>query len=246
MLYYTLYINIAKEGVRYMSYTPSILIADDDANIASLVKLYLEKEGFNTVIAHNGGEALEKFKAQASSLVILDIMMPVMDGYAVCKEIRRISNVPIIMLTAKGETFDKVLGLELGADDYVVKPFEPKELVARVKAVLRRYETKSDNATLEIVYPNISINLTNYELKLAGKTVDIPPKELELLYFLASNPNKVYTREQLLEQVWDFDYFGDSRTVDVHIKRLREKLEGYENNWQLKTVWGVGYKFELN
>ena len=173
-------------------------------------------------------------------------MLPKMDGFQVCREIRRVSNIPIIMLTAKGETFDKVLGLELGADDYMVKPFENKELVARIKAILRRYDPK-DNSDKEVVYPNIIINLTNYELKINGASVDIPPKELELLYFLATNPNKVFTREQLLETVWGFDYFGDSRTVDVHVKRLREKLEkaGENVNWQLKTVWGVGYKFEV-
>ncbi len=171
--------------------------------------------------------------------------MPEMDGWQVCREIRRVSNIPIIMLTAKGETFDKVLGLELGADDYMVKPFEPKELIARVKAVLRRSDTKETTAEKEIVFPNLTINLSNYELKISGNIVEVPPKELELLYFLASNPNRVFTREQLLEEVWGFDYFGDSRTVDVHIKRLREKLEDVEANWQLKTVWGVGYKFEV-
>lgn len=222
-----------------------IMIVDDDANITELIRLYLEKEGFETVTASNGKIALDLFKESAPSIVILDIMMPEMDGWQVCREIRRISNIPIIMLTAKGETFDKVLGLELGADDYMVKPFETKELVARVKAVLRRSETKSADTMKEIVYPNLTINLSNYELKLNGKIIEIPPKELELLYFLASNPNRVFTREQLLEEVWGFDYFGDSRTVDVHIKRLREKLEGVEGTWSLKTVWGVGYKFEV-
>jgi two-component system OmpR family response regulator len=222
-----------------------ILIVDDDTNIVELIRLYLEKEGFSASVAHNGAKALQLFKEEAPSLVILDIMMPEMDGWQVCREIRRISNIPIIMLTAKGETFDKVLGLELGADDYMVKPFETKELVARVKAVLRRFESKDSQTVKEIVYPNLTINLSNYELKLSGKIVEVPPKELELLYFLASNPNRVFTREQLLEEVWGFDYFGDSRTVDVHIKRLREKLEGIDANWQLKTVWGVGYKFEV-
>lgn len=222
-----------------------ILIVDDDTNIVELIRLYLEKEGFSASVANNGVKALELFKEEAPSLVILDIMMPEMDGWQVCREIRRISNIPIIMLTAKGETFDKVLGLELGADDYMVKPFETKELVARVKAVLRRFESKDSQTVKEIVYPNLTINLSNYELKLSGKIVEVPPKELELLYFLASNPNRVFTREQLLEEVWGFDYFGDSRTVDVHIKRLREKLEGIDANWQLKTVWGVGYKFEV-
>ena len=222
-----------------------VLIVDDDAHIAELIRLYLEKEGFKTSVASDGALALKKFKEDAPSIVILDIMMPEMDGWQVCREIRRISNIPIIMLTAKGETFDKVLGLELGADDYMVKPFEPKELIARVKAVLRRFEAKDTQTVKEIVFPNLSINLSNYELKITGNIIEIPPKELELLYFLASNPNRVYTREQLLEEVWGFDYFGDSRTVDVHVKRLREKLEGVEGNWQLKTVWGVGYKFEV-
>ena len=222
-----------------------ILIVDDDTNINELIKLYLDKEGFQTISAFNGKEAISKFNSENPSLIILDIMMPEIDGWQVCREIRRTSNVPIIMLTAKGETFDKVLGLELGADDYMVKPFETKELVARVKAVLRRFENKEEDKREEISYTNISVNLTNYELKLNDRIIEIPPKELELLFFLASNPNRVFTREQLLEEVWGFDYFGDSRTVDVHIKRLREKLEGIEGNWQLKTVWGVGYKFEV-
>lgn len=222
-----------------------VLIADDDQHIAELIKVYFEKDGFSTVTANNGKKAVELFKSEAPAIVILDVMMPEMDGWQVCREIRRVSNIPIIMLTAKGETFDKVLGLELGADDYMVKPFEPKELIARVKAVLRRSDTKEASTEKEIVFPNLTINLSNYELKINGNIVEIPPKELELLYFLASNPNRVFTREQLLEEVWGFDYFGDSRTVDVHIKRLREKLEGVEANWQLKTVWGVGYKFEV-
>ncbi|MBQ2664049.1 MAG: response regulator transcription factor [Clostridia bacterium] len=222
-----------------------VLIADDDNNISELIKVYFEKDGFQTVVAHDGKQAVELFKSEAPSIVILDVMMPEMDGWQVCREIRRVSNIPIIMLTAKGETFDKVLGLELGADDYMVKPFDPKELIARVKAVLRRSETKETNTEKELVFPNLTINLTNYELKINGTITEVPPKELELLYFLASNPNRVFTREQLLEQVWGFDYFGDSRTVDVHIKRLREKLEGIEGNWSLKTVWGVGYKFEV-
>lgn len=222
-----------------------VLIVDDDEHIVELIKIYMDKEGFETVTAYNGKTAIELFKSEAPAIVILDVMMPETDGWQVCREIRRVSNIPIIMLTAKGETFDKVLGLELGADDYMVKPFEPKELIARVKAVLRRTDTKESGAEKEIVFPNLTINLTNYELKISGNIVEIPPKELELLYFLASNPNRVFTREQLLEEVWGFDYFGDSRTVDVHIKRLREKLEGVEANWQLKTVWGVGYKFEV-
>ncbi len=222
-----------------------VLVVDDDKNICELIRLYLEKEGFSVVLAYDGQSAVELFKENTPSVVLLDVMLPKMDGFQVCREIRRISNIPIIMLTAKGETFDKVLGLELGADDYMVKPFENKELVARIKAVLRRYDPK-DNKDKEVVYPNIVINLSNYELKINGNSIDIPPKELELLYFLATNPNKVFTREQLLETVWGFDYFGDSRTVDVHVKRLREKLElAGEQNWQLKTVWGVGYKFEV-
>lgn len=223
-----------------------ILIADDDANICELVRLYLEKEGYETVVCFNGEKALEIFRGGGIDLAILDIMMPKTDGVTVCREIRKESQMPIIMLTAKGETFDKVLCLELGADDYVVKPFEGKELVARVKAVLRRTaNTKNEEAEKVVSYDNITVNLTNYELILGGKSIDIPPKELELLYFLASHPNRVFTREQLLEDVWGFDYFGDSRTVDVHVKRLREKLEGFDKNWQLKTVWSVGYKFEV-
>ncbi len=223
-----------------------ILIADDDKNIVELLRLYIEKEGFSTIIAYDGKQAVEAFKSENPDLVVLDVMMPEIDGWQVCKEIRKTSETPIIMLTAKGETFDKVLGLELGADDYMVKPFETKELIARIKAVLRRYDSKKENVSSdEIVYENISVNLVNYELKLNGEIIEIPPKELELLHFLASNPNRVFTREQLLEEVWGFDYFGDSRTVDVHIKRLREKIENVEGNWSLKTVWGVGYKFEV-
>ena len=223
-----------------------ILVVDDDRNICELIRLYLEKEGFAVSLAYDGQAALTMFKESTPSLVLLDVMLPKMDGFQVCREIRRISNIPIIMLTAKGETFDKVLGLELGADDYMVKPFENKELVARIKAALRRYDPK-DDAEKEVVYPKLSISLSNYDLKINGDAIDVPPKELELLYFLATNPNKVFTREQLLETVWGFDYFGDSRTVDVHVKRLREKLElaGEGQNWQLKTVWGVGYKFEV-
>ncbi|MBE7026763.1 MAG: response regulator transcription factor [Ruminococcaceae bacterium] len=222
-----------------------VLIVDDDINIAELIRLCLEREGYATIVAHDGMAAIEKFKSEAPNLVLLDVMMPRVDGWQVCREVRRVSNIPIIMLTAKGDTFDKVLGLELGADDYMVKPFESKELIARIKAVMRRYETKGQEMSKEVVYPNLIINLSNYELKIEGEAIDIPPKELELLFFLCSNPNRVYTREQLLEEVWGFDYFGDSRTVDVHVKRLREKLEGHEKNWQLKTVWGVGYKFEV-
>lgn len=223
-----------------------VLVVDDDENIVKLIKLYLEKEDYKVCTANNGREALDVFKREKPSIIILDIMMPEMDGNQVCREIRKTSDVPIIMLTAKGETFDKVLSLELGADDYIVKPFEPKELIARIKAILRRSDSKNRMSYGEcITYDKLEVNLANYELKIDGKILEIPPKELELLYFLASNPNRVFTREQLLEEVWGFDYFGDSRTVDVHIKRLREKLEGVEANWQLKTVWGVGYKFEV-
>ena len=222
-----------------------ILIADDDRAITELMRLYLEKEGFECICAENGKIALEKFSKYNPDLIILDIMMPELDGWQVCREIRKNRNTPIIMLTAKSETFDKVLGLELGADDYMVKPFETKELIARIKAVLRRTETKPEEKSEEVSFPGLSVNLSNYELKINDKITEVPPKELELLYFLASNPNRVFTREQLLEEVWGFDYFGDSRTVDVHVKRLREKLEGINENWQLKTVWGVGYKFEV-
>ncbi len=229
-----------------MKKVPTILIADDDANICELVRLYLEKEGFETVVCLNGERALEIWREGGIDLLILDIMMPKKDGVTVCREIRKESKTPIIMLTAKGETFDKVLCFELGADDYVVKPFESKELVARVKAVLRRSHTSADKSEEKVVsYEKMSINLTNYELILDGKKTDIPPKELELLYYLASHPNRVFTREQLLEDVWGFDYYGDSRTVDVHIKRIREKVEGLSESWQLKTVWSVGYKFEV-
>ena len=229
-----------------MKKNQKIMIVDDDANICELVRLYLKKEGFETVVCSNGEKALEEFAADPPDMAILDIMMPKVDGMTVCREIRKTSNMPIIMLTAKGETFDKVLGLELGADDYIVKPFEGKELVARVKAVLRRSESQKEDGEEKIIsYPNIVINLSNYELTLGGVSYDIPPKELELLYFLASHPNRVFTREQLLGDVWGFDYYGDSRTVDVHVKRLREKLEGYDDGWSLKTVWGVGYKFEV-
>ena len=221
-----------------------IMVVDDDPNINELVKLYLEKEGYRVECYLNGMDSLKAFKVDPPNLLILDIMLPGMDGWDVCREIRKISDVPIIMLTAKGETFDKVLGLELGADDYMVKPFDPKELVARVKAVLRR--TNPNRATDEkIEYQNLSVNISNYSINYRGESLEVPPKELELLYFLASHPNKVFTREQLLEKVWGFDYFGDSRTVDVHIKRLREKLQDSDNNWQIKTIWGVGYKFEV-
>ena len=229
-----------------MKNTPTILIADDDANICELVRLYLEKEGFQTIVCFNGERALEIFREGSVELAILDIMMPKIDGVSVCREIRKESKMPIIMLTAKGETFDKVLCLELGADDYVVKPFEGKELIARVKAVLRRSGSEEKKEETKVVsYENLTVNLTNYELVINGNSMDIPPKELELLYYLASHPNRVFTREQLLEDVWGFDYYGDSRTVDVHVKRLREKIEGVSEKWQLKTVWSVGYKFEV-
>jgi DNA-binding response OmpR family regulator len=223
-----------------------VLVVDDDVNIVKLIKLYLEKENYTVCTAHNGKDALEMFRSESPSIIILDIMMPEMDGNQVCREIRKTSDVPIIMLTAKGETFDKVLSLELGADDYLVKPFEPKELIARIKAILRRSDSSKDEKSNCVSFDKLEVNLSNYELKLDGQIHEIPPRELELLFFLASNPNRVFTREQLLEKVWGFDYFGDSRTVDVHIKRLREKLDGIEANWQLKTVWGVGYKFEVH
>jgi DNA-binding response OmpR family regulator len=221
-----------------------VLVIDDDVNICELIRLYMEKEGYEVRTVYNGKSGIEAFSEFTPNIAVLDIMLPGMDGWQVCREIRKVSNIPIIMLTAKGETFDKVLGLELGADDYMVKPFDPKELIARVKAVLRRYEHK-DFDSQEIVYPNLVINKTNYTVKLNGKDLELPPKELELLYFLASNSNKVFTREQLLEHVWGFDFYGDSRTVDVHVKRLREKIELPDQIWQLKTVWGVGYKFEV-
>ena len=223
-----------------------IMVADDDQNICELLRLYLEKEQYTVVIANDGNEAVAKFNAESPALILLDIMMPGLDGWQVCREIRKKSNVPIIMITAKGETFDKVLGLELGADDYVVKPFDAKEIIARIKAVLRRTTSggQSENAVREVSYDKLVVNMTRYELKVDGKVVDTPPKELELLFHLASNPNRVYTRDQLLDEVWGFEYYGDSRTVDVHIKRLREKLEGVSDKGCLKTVWGVGYKFE--
>ena len=222
-----------------------LLIVDDDHNICDLLKLYFENENYKVRIAHDGIEGVNAFKTYEPDLVLLDIMMPKKDGWQVCREIREISSKPVIMITAKGEVFDKVLGLELGADDFIVKPFDMKELSARIKAVLRRYNAHSKSGDDEVVrFENIEISLQKYELKLSGKAIDIPPKELELLYFLASNCNRVFTRDQLLDKVWGFDYLGDSRTVDVHIKRLREKLEGASDKWLLKTVWGVGYKFE--
>ena len=224
-----------------------ILFCDDDKNICELARLYLEKEGFDVVLANDGKQAVNVFNRENPGLVVLDILMPEMDGYAVCKEIRKISLVPIIFLTAKSDTFDKVLGLELGADDYMVKPFDVKELIARIKAVLRRFaaEVKEEEKEEVVTYANFNINLSNYELVIDDIKVEMPPKELELLYYLASNPNKVFTRDQLLSNVWGYDYFGDSRTVDVHIKRIREKIENKSEKWNLKTVWGVGYKFEV-
>ena len=223
-----------------------ILVCDDDKNIAELLRLYLEKESFGVVIANDGEEAIAKYTQESPDLVLLDIMMPRLDGWQVCREIRKKSDVPIIMITAKGETFDKVLGLELGADDYVVKPFDAKEIVARIKAVLRRTGKAAEPLDIkEVSYDKLVVNMTRYELKVNGNVVDTPPKELELLFHLSSNPNRVYTRDQLLDEVWGFEYYGDSRTVDVHVKRLREKLEGVSDKWSLKTVWGVGYKFEV-
>ena len=223
-----------------------ILLVDDDPNIRQLVNLYLEKEGFEVEMADRGDTALQRFKASPPNLILLDIMLPGMDGWQVCREIRKISNVPIIMLTAKDETFDKVLGLELGADDYVAKPFDMKELVARIKAVSRRFQPTETPDNKELSFPGLSVNISQYTVMYMGRELEMPPKELELLYFLAAHPGMVFTREQLLEQVWGYDYFGDSRTVDVHVKRLREKLtEGEKLGWLIKTVWGVGYKFEV-
>ena len=224
-----------------------ILVVDDDLHICELLKLYLENENYTVYVANDGQAAVETFAAKSPDLVLLDIMLPKMDGWQVCREIRKTSSTPIIMLSAKGETFDKVLGLELGADDYVTKPFEAKEVMARIKAVLRRSKGDSESASDEkktVIYDKLEINIVNYELKVNGEAIDTPPKELELIYHFASNPNRVYTRDQLLDEVWGFDYYGDSRTVDVHVKRLREKLEGVSDKWTLKTVWGVGYKFE--
>lgn len=226
-----------------------ILIVDDDENIAELISLYLTKECFDTMMVHDGEQALVAFDTYRPNLILLDLMLPGIDGYQVCREVRARSGVPVIMLSAKGEIFDKVLGLELGADDYIMKPFDPKELVARVRAVLRRYQaTSKQNASAEskgkvVEYPGITINLTNYSVIVDGQSVEMPPKELELLYFLAASPNQVFTREQLLDQIWGYEYIGDTRTVDVHIKRLREKIKDH-SEWSLSTVWGIGYKFE--
>ena len=223
-----------------------ILVVDDELNICELLKLYLENEGYTVFTANDGQAAVTAFQQKAPDLVLLDIMLPKMDGWQVCREIRKTSSAPIIMLTAKGETEDKVSGLEMGADDYIVKPFEVKELLARVHAVLRRTGDDGKPQSKKLTFDKLVINLDSYELIVDGKKVDTPPKEMELLYHLAATPNRVYTRNQLLDEVWGFDYFGDSRTVDVHIKRLREKLEGVSDKWALKTVWGVGYKFEAD
>ncbi len=221
-----------------------ILVVDDDINICELLRLYLEKDGYTVTIVNDGESAVKTFNDLQPDLMLLDIMLPKLDGWQVCREVRKFSDKPIIMLTAKGETFDKVLGLEVGADDYVVKPFDAKEIVARVKAVLRRTSGNTSSEIKQVEFDKLRINLTNYELWVDSKRVDTPPKELELIFHLASNPNRVFTRDQLLDEVWGFDYYGDSRTVDVHVKRLREKLEGISDKWELKTVWSVGYKFE--
>ena len=222
-----------------------ILIVDDDVNICELLRLYLTKEGYETIEKNDGESAVATALSENPDLILLDIMLPKLDGWQVCRAIRKESEVPIIMITAKGETFDKILGLELGADDYITKPFDAKEVVARVKAVLRRSAPEALDAKKEVKFDKLFVSLTNYELVIDGRSVDTPPKELELLYHLASNPNRVYTRDQLLDEVWGFEYYGDSRTVDVHVKRLREKLEDVSDSWSLKTVWGVGYKFEV-
>lgn len=227
-----------------MTEKTKILIVDDDRNICELVRLYLTKDGYEVLSAYNGKDALKIFEEEQVSGVILDIMLPGVDGIDVLKTIRQTSQVPVIMLSAKGETIDKVLGLELGADDYIVKPFEPKELIARLKAVLRRFDAAKEQLSV-VSYDKMSIDMSKYELVIDSKVMEIPPKELELLYYLCSHPNKVFTRDQLLDEVWGYEFFGDSRTVDVHIKRLREKVEGVSESWCLKTVWGVGYKFEV-
>ena len=224
----------------------SVLVVEDDHNIADLLQMYLEKEGYAVTIAHDGGQGLTKFQAIKPDLVLLDVMMPVMDGWSVCKAIRAESDTPIIMLTAKGELNDKVQGLKAGADDYVTKPFEMREVLARIEAVLRRTSgVTTEKKARRLVFEKLVIDMDAFELSVDGKKIDTPPTEMELLFYLASSPNRVYTRNQLLDEVWGFDYFGDSRTVDVHVKRLREKLEGVSENWSLKTVWGVGYKFEV-
>lgn len=230
-----------------MAAKQKILVVDDDNNIAELISLYLTKECYDTRIVNGGEEALVAFKQYSPNLILLDLMLPGMDGYQVCREIRAKSNTPIIMLSAKGEIFDKVLGLELGADDYILKPFDSKELVARVKAVLRRYQPSKNETDKElkcVEYPDLTVNLSNYSVIYDGRPVDMPPKELELLYFLAASPNQVFTREQLLDHIWGYEYLGDTRTVDVHVKRLREKIKD-RDTWSIATVWGIGYKFEV-
>ena len=224
----------------------SVLVVEDDKNIADLLQLYLEKEGYAVTIANDGGQGLEKFRAIRPDLVLLDVMMPVMDGWTLCRTIRQESQTPVIMLTAKSETDDKVTGLKSGADDYITKPFEMREVLARIEAVLRRADRgEPENNPRRLSFDKLTIDMEAFELIIDGKKTDAPPKEMELLFYLASSPNRVYTRNQLLDEVWGFDYFGDSRTVDVHVKRLREKLEGVSEKWSLKTVWGVGYKFEV-
>lgn len=224
-----------------------VLIVDDDRNICELLRLYLEKEGFTVMVSGNGREAIVKFNSLNPDIILLDVMLPGMDGWQVCKEIRSISNIPIIMLTAKSEVFDRVLGLEIGADDYIVKPFDAKEVIARIKAVSRRLgEVVKPILAQELHFDRLSINLTTYKLRICGKEVNAPPKEIELLYCLASKPNRVFTRNELLDAIWGVEYYGDSRTIDVHIKRLRAKINGKSKKWELKTVWGVGYKFELS
>jgi len=223
----------------------SVLIIEDDRNIADLLRLYLEKEGYEVALAYDGGKGVERFREMQPSLVLLDLMLPVLNGWGVCRTIRSESDIPIIMLTAKGETTDKVTGLKLGADDYITKPFEMKEVLARIEAVLRRSGVEPEKAAKRLDFDRLTIDMDAFELIVDGKKIDTPPKEMELLFYLASSPNRVYTRNQLLDEVWGFEYLGDSRTVDVHIKRLREKLEGISDQWSLKTVWGVGYKFEV-
>jgi len=237
--------NIIRQTIGGNPMAKKVLIIEDDSNIAELLRLYMEKDGFSVTIANNGATGLAEFEQNKPDLVLLDIMLPVVDGWGVCREIREKSNVPIIMLTAKGETHDKVTGLKMGADDYIVKPFEIGELMARTHAVLRRFDTTDKTDGKRLDFDNLSIDMESFELLVSGKRVEAPRKEMELLYHLASSPNRVYTRNQLLDEVWGFDYFGDSRTVDVHVKRLREKLENVSDKWSLKTVWGVGYKFEV-
>ena len=222
------------------------LIIEDDTNIAELLRLYLEKDGFTVAVAENGAAGVAEFERFEPDLILLDIMLPVLDGWGVCREIRAVSTVPIIMITAKGETLDKITGLEMGADDYLIKPFEVGELIARVHAVMRRFDLAPGGAGKRLTFDNLVIDMDSFELLVQGKRIEAPPKEMELLFHLASSPNRVYTRNQLLDEVWGFDYFGDSRTVDVHVKRLREKLENVSDKWSLKTVWGVGYKFEVS